>query len=44
MIGAVRNIKQKAGRFRKLILQKAKDFFWQKKNVNFEDSDQNWEA
>ena len=44
MIGAVRTIKQKAGRFRKLILKKAKELFWDKKNNNFEDADQNWET
>lgn len=43
MIGVGRTIKQKAGRFRKLILKKAKDLFWQKKNESFELSDQNWD-
>lgn len=43
MIGAVRNIKQQAGRYRKYILKKLKEAFWDKKNIKFEDAEQNWE-
>lgn len=44
MIGATRNIKQKAGRFRKLILKKIKEFIWQNKNDKFEDSTETWDG
>jgi len=44
MIGAVRSIKQQAGRFRKYIIKKARELFWHKKNDDFEDADQNWES
>ena len=44
MIGAVRTIKQSAGRFRKKILKKIKNLIWQNKNKKFEDLDENWDA
>ena len=44
MIGAVRTIKQKAGRFRKIVLKKIKDLIWQNKNKKFEDLDENWDG
>lgn len=44
MIGVSRTVKQKAGRFRKIILKKIKDLIWQNKNKKFEDSDENWDG
>jgi hypothetical protein len=44
MIGAVRTVRQKAGRFRKIILKKIKNLIWQNKNKKFEDLDETWDA
>jgi hypothetical protein len=44
MLGAVRTVRQKAGRFRKLILKKIKDLIWQNKNKKFEDSTETWDG
>jgi hypothetical protein len=43
MIGVQRTIKQKAGRFRKIIIERLKDLFWHKKNDKFDELDQNWD-
>jgi len=43
MIGVQRTLRQKAGRFRKKILEKVKDLFWHKKNERFDELDQNWD-
>lgn len=43
MIGVSRTVKQKAGRFRKIVLKKIKDLIWQNKNKKFEDLDENWD-
>lgn len=43
MIGVNRTLRQKAGRFRKKILEKIKDLFWHKKNERFDELDQNWD-
>lgn len=44
MIGVVRTIKQKAGRFRKIVLKKLKDLIWQNKNNTFDELDENWDG
>lgn len=44
MIGVARTVKQKAGRFRKIILKKIKNLIWQNKNKKFEDLDENWDG
>ena len=44
MLGAVRTVRQKAGRFRKKVLKKIKNLIWQNKNKKFEDLDETWDA
>ena len=43
MIGAVRNIKQKAGRFRKIALKKLKDLIWHNKDKNWNAENDKWD-
>lgn len=43
MIGAIRTIKQQAGRFRKKVLKKLKNSIWQNKNKNWNTLEENWE-
>jgi len=43
MIGAIRTIKQQAGRFRKKVLKKLKNLIWQNKNKNWNSLEENWE-
>lgn len=44
MIGVNRTLKQKVGRFRKIILKKIKELIWQNKNNKFEDLDETWDG
>ena len=44
MIGVQRTLKQKAGRFRKKVIEKIKDLFWHRRNDRFENIDDNWDS
>lgn len=44
MIGVTRNIKQKAGRFRKNVLKKIKDLIWKNKDQDWNNLNDNWEG
>jgi len=43
MIGVNRTLKQKAGRFRKKVIDKLKQFFWHRKKESFDEMDENWD-
>jgi hypothetical protein len=43
MIGVQRTLKQKAGRFRKKIVEKLKDLFWHRKEKKFNNENDNWD-
>jgi len=44
MIGVSRTVKQKAGRFRKIILKKIKNLIWQNNNKNWSSDNETWDG
>jgi len=44
MIGVSRTVKQKAGRFRKIILKKIKNLIWQNNNKNCSSDNETWDG